>query len=55
MIGDTEFDMAMAEAIDMPRVAVDYGAHHPDRLTGYQPVLCISEMSELVTWIEDHR
>lgn len=48
MVGDTEFDMEMASRAEMPKVAVDYGAHHVDRLRNYDPVMCISDFSELL-------
>ena len=47
MVGDTEFDMAMAKAIGMPRIAVDYGAHHIDRLKAYDPVLCVGDLRDI--------
>lgn len=50
MIGDTEFDMAMAQAVDMPRVAVSYGAHHIDRLRQFDPAACLDRMDELLLW-----
>lgn len=50
MLGDTEYDMAMAAAISMPRIAVSYGAHHIDRLKGYHPELCLDEFSGLLSW-----
>jgi phosphoglycolate phosphatase len=53
MIGDTEYDMAMAQKIDMPRVAVSYGAHHIDRLDNYQPILKVNQFTEFVDWIVD--
>lgn len=52
MVGDTEFDMAMAQAVDMPRVAVSYGAHHPDRLMKYEPILCVDDLREMVASVE---
>lgn len=52
MVGDTEYDMAMARAVDMPRAAVSYGAHHIDRLRPYQPVLCMDRFSELDLWLQ---
>ncbi|MGI0116567.1 HAD family hydrolase [Zooshikella sp. RANM57] len=52
MVGDTEFDMAMASDIGMDCVAVSYGAHHLDRLQKYQPVLCVDHFSELVKWLQ---
>jgi len=50
MIGDTEYDMAMAQAIDMPRIAVSFGAHHIDRLKPYKPVLCVDEFNQILNW-----
>ena len=47
MVGDTEYDMAMAEAIGMPRIAVSYGAHAVDRLTQYKPDLIVNHFSEI--------
>lgn len=49
MVGDTEYDMEMARRIDMPRVAVSYGAHTIDRLRPYEPVLCIDHFPEIRT------
>ena len=50
MIGDTEYDMEMARRINMPRIAVSYGAHHADRLHGYQPELCLDQFDQLLSW-----
>lgn len=50
MIGDTEYDMAMAHRIGMPRIAVSYGAHHVERLYAYDPVLCLDQFDELLAW-----
>ena len=50
MVGDTEFDMDMARRAGMPRIAVDYGAHHPDRLKQYDLLDCVSEFSEIASW-----
>lgn len=50
MIGDTEYDMDMAQKIGMPRIAVSYGAHHIDRLHNYQPTLCLNRFDELLLW-----
>lgn len=50
MIGDTEYDMEMARRIDMPRIAVSYGAHHIDRLHIYQPELCLDQFEHLLSW-----
>jgi len=53
MIGDTEYDMAMAKAINMPRIAVSFGAHTVDRLKSYQPVLCVDHFSQIKNWEPD--
>lgn len=50
MVGDTEFDMDMAERIGMPRIAVSYGAHHADRLRPFSPVMCLDNFSEILKW-----
>jgi len=50
MIGDTEFDMEMARRINMPRIAVSYGAHHSDRLHQYEPELCVDSIDAILTW-----
>ncbi len=49
MVGDTEFDMEMARRAGVPKVAVDYGAHHVDRLRPYDPVLCVSDFGEILS------
>ena len=48
MVGDTHFDMAMAQAIGMPRVAVSYGAHTREQLLVHEPLACIERFGELL-------
>ncbi|MCS5587805.1 MAG: HAD-IA family hydrolase [Porticoccaceae bacterium] len=48
MVGDTEYDMAMAVNMGMPRLAVSYGAHEASRLLQYQPVACMGCFSEII-------
>ncbi len=50
MVGDTEYDMEMARRINMPRVAVSYGAHHISRLHPYGPELCLDRFDQLLSW-----
>lgn len=50
MIGDTEYDMEMARRLDMPRIAVSYGAHHVNRLHAYMPDLCVDAIDEILSW-----
>lgn len=51
MVGDTEYDMSMAQQLGVPRVAVSYGAHQVERLVKYQPCLVIDSFSEFVNWV----
>lgn len=50
MIGDTEYDMAMAEQANMPRIGVDYGAHEAERLLRYAPDMILSDFPQLLAW-----
>ncbi|MEH6637951.1 MAG: HAD-IA family hydrolase [Porticoccaceae bacterium] len=54
MIGDTVFDMAMAQHIAMPRLAVSYGAHSVERLLGYDPIACVDHCGEFADCIAVH-
>lgn len=49
MIGDTEYDMAMAQQANMPRIAVSYGAHNIERLKPYEPTLCVDQFSQILS------
>lgn len=51
-VGDTEFDMEMAQRIGMPRVAVGYGAHHISRLEKYEPALSIHNFPDFLGYFE---
>lgn len=51
MVGDTEFDMAMAVNADMPRIAVSYGAHERNRLLEYQPIACLDQFSNILKYV----
>lgn len=48
MVGDSIHDMAMAQAIDMPRIAVTHGAHDREQLSRYQPKAIIDSLPELL-------
>jgi phosphoglycolate phosphatase len=49
MVGDSIHDMAMAQAIDMPRIGVTHGAHGREQLSRYQPKAIIDSLPELLT------
>lgn len=50
VVGDTEYDLGMARAAGAGAVAVSFGAHHPDRLAQYRPLLCVSHLPQLLEW-----
>lgn len=50
MVGDTEYDMAMAQKAGMARIAVSYGAHAIERLHPYEPALCLDQFGDIRSW-----
>ena len=52
MIGDTEYDMQMAQNAGVAALAVSYGVHSPERLLAYQPLACLPELRAIPDWIE---
>ena len=51
MVGDTTYDMEMAEKANMPRLAVSYGAHPVERLVKYQPIACIDRFLDIINLV----
>lgn len=51
LVGDTEFDMEMAQRAGIDRVAVSYGVHETERLRAYEPVLVVDRIVELNEWL----
>jgi phosphoglycolate phosphatase len=47
MIGDTSYDMEMAQQIAMPRIGVSYGVHSVDTLQTYQPLAIVDSLYQL--------
>lgn len=47
MIGDTSYDMAMAESIGMDRVGVSFGVHKAEQLNKHKPLGIIDNLAEL--------
>lgn len=47
MIGDTTYDMAMAESIGMPAIGVTWGVHPAEQLAAHKPVAIVSDINEL--------
>lgn len=52
MIGDTEYDMQMANNARTAALAVSYGVHERERLLQHQPLHCIDAITELTDWLE---
>ena len=51
VVGDTEFDMAMARNAGVDRLGVGWGAHRLHRLEKYQPRDCFETVKELSDWL----
>ncbi|AXQ29131.1 HAD family hydrolase [Solimonas sp. K1W22B-7] len=51
MIGDTEYDMAMAAAIGMPCAGVLCGVHDAARLRLFSPAVLLEDVSGLPAWL----
>ncbi|WP_323752912.1 HAD-IA family hydrolase [Marinobacter sp.] len=47
MIGDTHYDLEMAQRIGMPSIGVEWGAHSRDVLQGCQPHAVVGSVGEL--------
>ncbi|MDN6179604.1 MAG: HAD-IA family hydrolase [Halomonas subglaciescola] len=52
MVGDTEYDLAMARALGMPRVGVSYGVHDADRLAACEPAYIADGVDDLFDWLD---
>ena len=52
MVGDTEYDLEMARAIGMDRVAVTWGVHAPERLSASLPTFTAEAVPELFDWLQ---
>lgn len=52
MIGDTEYDLAMANKAGTHAVAVAYGVHGRDRLLKFNPCVCLDSITDLLEWLK---
>lgn len=48
MVGDTTYDMQMAQSIGMDRIAVSYGVHAQLQLEKHNPIAVVHTLSELL-------
>ena len=51
MIGDTTFDMEMAQNIGMDRIALSHGVHQMHQLAEYNPVVQLDDLQQLNAWL----
>ena len=51
VVGDTEFDMEMAQRAGVARLGVGWGAHKMHRLEKYQPQACFQQVGDLADWL----
>lgn len=50
MVGDTEYDLAMASNAGVRSIAVTYGAHSSERLQKHEPCLWLENFATLLEW-----
>lgn len=53
MIGDTEYDLQMAQSLSMPAAGVSYGVHGRERLLALNPRVCLDDIRELPIWLDN--
>jgi len=54
MVGDTEYDLDMAQRAGVASIAVTYGAHEHHRLPAYNPLVCLHSVKELHRWFQSN-
>jgi phosphoglycolate phosphatase len=54
MIGDTEYDLQMANNAGVSSLGVSYGVHALERLEQCQPLDCVHSLDELAIWLGNH-
>ncbi len=52
MIGDSLFDLEMANNAGMASIAVSYGLQEKARLLNYNPLVCLDDVTDLPAWLE---
>ncbi|MCF6283370.1 MAG: HAD-IA family hydrolase [Candidatus Polarisedimenticolaceae bacterium] len=51
MIGDTEYDMNMANNAGAKALGVSYGVHDKQRILDCSPLACLDDVTEIPTWL----
>ncbi len=52
MIGDTIYDLQMAQSVGMDGLAVSYGVHERELLLEHEPVACLDSFHEVCHWLQ---
>ena len=52
MVGDTSYDLEMAQNLNMPRIGVSYGVHSVATLQRYQPLTIVDNIAELHGYLQ---
>jgi phosphoglycolate phosphatase len=55
MVGDTEYDMAMAQNLGVTALGVAWGVHPPERLAGAGAHGILPAVSDLPNWLLHRR
>jgi phosphoglycolate phosphatase len=53
MIGDSIYDLQMANNAQVASVAVSYGVHDKNSLLNCQPLVCLDTLTQLPAWLEN--
>jgi phosphoglycolate phosphatase len=53
MVGDTEYDMEMANNAGAARIAVTSGVHSEERLRRHAPLVCLPRVSDIPGWMSN--
>lgn len=52
MVGDTSYDLEMAQNLNMPRIGVSYGVHSIETLQQYQPLAIAHNVQDLHAYLQ---
>ena len=52
MIGDTEYDLQMANNAGVSAIGVSYGVHERERLLRHRPLACVDSVGDLSLWLD---
>jgi phosphoglycolate phosphatase len=53
MVGDTVYDMQMAQQAGTAALAVTYGVHDKDRLLSFNPLACLDDITQVPAWLAE--